>query len=827
MRELKILSPQEQRIAYEIDHKVRKFVHPNRASAILQTIREQKPQIDVERGLYFTESFRETESEPLILRWAKALYRYAEKATIYIDDNQLLVGRCGKQGRYGILYPELDGNIFQEAMKKLPTRENSPFDISEEDARIVTEQIAPYWEGKTFHEDFAKALPPETTKLTYNPGKELTSRYLVNETASFRSSIQWVHDYEIVMQKGFRGIRAEMKEKLEQLDPYSPIDNTQKKPFLEAVILTCDAIVLWAHRHAEKAAQLAREESDSVRKKELEEIAEICDYVPENPPRTFREAMQAQWFTQMFSRAEQKTGTIISNGRMDQYLYPFYKKDREAGIITDDEVQELFECMWVGMAQFIDLYLSDTGGAFNEGYAHWEAVTIGGQTKEGLDATNELSYILLKSKREFPLNYPDLAARIHTRSPKRFLYEVAETIKAGEGFPKLLNDEDIIPLLLSKGANFEEAYDYSVSGCAECRMPNRDTYTSPNAYINFAAALEMVIYNGRMKKYGEELLGLETGRFEDFQTFDDVLQAFLKQQREFIKHAFIQQHEIIRLRGQHFASPLGSALHKLCRETNTDLHQPKIEGGIDLGYFEYMGFATVIDSLAAIKKVVFEDQRITLGQLKEALEHNFEGYEAIRQLLLHAPSYGNDTPYTDEIGKLLDKEAQEFTRKYGNELGVHLDLRLVPFTSHVPFGKVVSATPNGRRAFTPLSDGSSASQGADLNGPTAVLLSNYATKNYNYREHAGRLINVKLSPACVRGQEGTKKLVQFIEAWRDLKLWHIQFNVLNTDTLREAQKHPENYRNLLVRIAGYSAYFTELTKDLQDDIISRTQHEVI
>lgn len=827
MRELKILSPQEQRIAYEIDHKVRKFVHPNRAAAILQTIREQKPQIDVERGLYFTESFRETEGEPLILRWAKALYHYAEKATIYIDDNQLLVGRCGKLGRYGILYPELDGNIFREAIKKLPTRENSPFDISEEDARIVAEQIAPYWEGKTFHEDFAKALPSETTKLTYNPGKELTSRYIVNETASFRSSIQWVHDYEIVMQKGFRGIRAEMKEKLDQLDPYSPIDNTEKKPFLEAVILTCDAIVLWAHRHAEKAAQLAKKEKNRARKKELEEIAEICDYVPENPPRTFREAMQAQWFTQMFSRVEQKTGTIISNGRMDQYLYPFYKKDVEAGIITDDEVQELFECMWVGMAQFIDLYLSDTGGAFNEGYAHWEAVTVGGQTKEGLDATNELSYILLKSKREFPLNYPDLAARIHTRSPKRFLYEVAETIKAGEGFPKLLNDEDIIPLLLSKGANFEEAYDYSVSGCAECRMPNRDTYTSPNAYINFAAALEMVIYNGRMKKYGEELLGLETGRFEDFQTFDEVLQAFLKQQREFIKHAFIQQHEIIRLRGQHFASPLGSALHKLCRETYTDLHQPKIEGGIDLGYFEYMGFATVIDSLAAIKKVVFEDHRITLGQLKEALEHNFEGYEAIRQLLLHAPSYGNDTPYTDEIGKLLDKEAQEFTRRYGNELGVHLDLRLVPFTSHVPFGKVVSATPNGRYAFTPLSDGSSASQGADLNGPTAVLLSNYATKNYNYREHAGRLINVKLSPACVRGEEGTEKLVQFIKAWRDLKLWHIQFNVLNTDTLREAQKHPENYRNLLVRIAGYSAYFTELTKDLQDDIISRTEHEVI
>lgn len=822
-----ILSPQEERIQYEIKNNVRKFVNPNRAADILKEVRASKPQIDIERGLYFTQSFKETEGQPLNLRWAKALYHYAKNATVYIDDNQLLVGRSGKKGRYGILYPELDGNIFKEAVEKLPTRDNSPFDISEEDAKIVVEEIAPYWVGKTFHENFAKSLTEETTKLTYNPDKELTSRYIVNETASFRSSLQWVHDYEIVLEKGFKGIKEEALEKLSQLDEYSPLDYTEKKPFLEATIITCDAIVLWANRHGDLAEKLAEKEENPVRKAELLKIAEICHYVPENPPRTFYEAIQSQWFTQMFSRVEQKTGTIISNGRMDQYLYPFYKKDIEAGIITDDEVQELFECMWVSMAQFIDLYLSDTGGAFNEGYAHWEAVTIGGQTKDGYDATNELTYILLKSKREFPLNYPDLAARIHTRSPKRYLYEVAETIKAGEGFPKLLNDEDIIPLLLSKGATFEEAYDYSVSGCAECRMPNRDTYTSPNAYINFAAALEMVIYNGRMLKYGDELLGLETGNFEDFKSFDELLQAYLKQQRNFIKHAFIQQREIIRLRAQHFATPLGSALHKLCRETYTDLHQPKIEGGIDLGYFEYMGFGTVIDSLAAIKKVVFEDKAITLAQLKEALEHNFEGYEAIRQLLINAPSYGNDDNYADWIGKFLDREAQEFTKKYGSELGVHMDLRIVPFTSHVPFGKVVSATPNGRFAYIPLSDGSSPSQGADLNGPTAILLSNYATKNYSHNEHAGRLINIKLSPACVKGEEGTEKLVQFIEAWRDLKLWHIQFNVLNTETLREAQKHPENYRNLLVRIAGYSAYFTELTKDLQDDIISRTEHEAV
>lgn len=822
-----ILSPQEERIQYEIKNKVRKLENPNRAAEILKTVRDSKPQIDIERGLYFTQSFKETEGQPLILRWAKALYHYAKNATVYIDDNQLLVGRSGKKGRYGILYPELDGNIFKEAVEKLPSRDNSPFDITEKDAKIVVEEIAPYWVGKTFHENFAKSLTEETRKLTYNQDKELTSRYIVNETASFRSSLQWVHDYEIVLEKGFKGIKEDSLKRLADLDEYSPLDYTEKRPFLEAIIITCDAIVLWANRHGDLAEKLAQKEKNTARKKELEKIAEICRYVPENPPRTFYEAMQSQWFTQMFSRVEQKTGTIISNGRMDQYLYPFYKKDIEAGIITDADVQELFECMWVAMAQFVDLYLSDTGGAFNEGYAHWEAVTIGGQNKEGYDATNELTYILLKSKREFPLNYPDLAARIHTRSPERYLYEVAETIKAGEGFPKLLNDEDVIPLLLSKGANFEEAYDYSVSGCAECRMPNRDTYTSPNAYINFAAALEMVIYNGRMLKYGDELLGVETGKFDDFKSFDEFLEAYLKQQRYFIKHAFIQQREIIRLRAQHFASPLGSALHKLCRDTYTDIHQPKIEGGIDLGYFEYMGYATVIDSIAAIKKVVFEDKAITLAQLKKALEHNFEGYEAVRQLMLNAPSYGNDSPYTDWIGKLLDKEAQEFTKKYGSELGVHMDLRIVPFTSHVPFGKVVSATPNGRFAYTPLSDGSSASQGADLNGPTAILLSNYATKNYNHNEHAGRLLNIKLSPSCVKGEEGTEKLVQFIKTWRDLKLWHIQFNVLNTETLKEAQKYPENYRNLLVRIAGYSAYFTELTKDLQDDIISRTEHSAV
>ncbi|MBC7359218.1 MAG: glycyl radical protein [Desulfacinum sp.] len=824
------LSPQEQFIQDQLEGKenhLRKQRAHARAFRILDRISGLTPKVDVQRGRLFTESMRETEGQPLVLRWAKAMMHIAKNIEVYIDDDQLLAGRAGAQGRYGILYPELDGDFLDVAIEQLSQREVSPFIVDPEDARVIAEEIAPYWKGKTYHEALAKALPEETLPLTYKPENVLESRYIVNETSSFRSSLQWVHDYEKVLKRGFGGIKKEAQERLAALDPFSPDDNVRKKPFLEAVILVCDAIILWANRHADLAARMAQTETNPERKRELEQIAEICRHVPEHPARNFREAMQSQWFTQMFSRLEQKTGTIISNGRMDQYLYPYYKADVEAGVLDEEQAIELFECMWVGMAQFIDLYLSPTGGAFNEGYAHWEAVTIGGQTKDGRDATNDLTYLLLRSKREFPLHYPDLAARIHARSPKRYLWEVAETIKEGSGFPKLINDEEVIPLHLSKGATFEEIYDYAVSGCAEVRMPNRDTYTSGCAYINFAAALEMALYGGRMLKYGDEVIGLPTADPTRFATWDEFWSAYLAQQLNLIKHAFIQQKIIIDLRARHFATPFGSALHDLCMENCIDLHQPKIEGGIDLGYFECIGYATVVDSLAAIKKLVFEEKKVGMAELLEALRNNFQGREDLRAMLRNCPSYGNNDPYADEIAKEIDRQSVEFTKKYAKEVGVHLDLRYVPFTSHVPFGKVVSATPNGRLAYTPLSDGSSASQGADVNGPTAILMSNFMSKNYNYRERAARLLNIKFTPGCVAGDEGTEKLVSFIKTWCDLRLWHIQFNIINKETLLAAQKNPERYRNLIVRIAGYSAYFCDLSKDLQDDLIARTGHTQI
>ncbi len=820
-------SPQEERIKNQIAGNENAFRHTHeRVFRLLERFEGQKPRIDIERALYFTQSMKETEGQPLVLRWGKALMHIAKNISVCVQEDQLLLGRAGCDGRYGILYPELDGDFLDIAVRDLPTRKTSPATITPEDAKRVIEEIAPYWKGKTYHEALNAALPPEVHKLTYDDPKGLISRFIVNETSSFRSSIQWVHDYGKILQRGFNGIKKEAEEKLAALDPLSAKEDREKRPFLEAVIIVCDAIVLWAKRHATLAREMAEKEKDPKRKAELLRMAANAERVPGEPARDFWEACQSQWFTQMFSRIEQKTGTTISNGRMDQYFYPFYKKDLEEGKITPKEATELMECMWVGMAEFIDMYISPTGGAFNEGYAHWEAVTVGGQTPDGRDASNDLTYLILKSKREFPLHYPDLAARIHSRAPERYLWDVAETIKDGTGFPKLINDEEVVPLYVSKGATFEEALDYAVSGCTEARMPNRDTYTSGGAYINFAAAVEMVLRNGRMKKYGDQVLGVETGDPREFKTWEEFWNAYVKQHELFLKTAFTQQYLINKLRAEHFAQPMGSAMHDLCMKYCIDLHQEQIPEGINLGYFEYMGLGTVVDSLSAIKKYVFEEKKLTMDQLIKAIDANFEGYEDVQALLRSAPCYGNNDEYADSIGREIDRISVEYGGKYSmRDLGIHNDVRYVPFTSHVPFGKVVSATPNGRTEGFPLSDGSSASHGADVNGPTAVLLSNYNTKNMGMRDRAARMLNIKFTPKCLEGDAGTEKLVSFIRTFCDLKLWHVQFNVLNKETLLAAQKDPEKYRNLIVRIAGYSAYFVDLSPDLQNDLIARTEHE--
>ena len=819
----KLLSPQEERLKENRGS----VVLTGRPGKIYESFQNSKSVVDVQRAKYFTESFKQTEGQALSLRWAKALYNIAANIEIIIDDNQLIVGRGGKAGKYGIIYPELDGCFLRQFVKQASSRVESPFEIDEEDIRVIEEEIAPYWEGKTYYEDFAHSMPEDVLKITYDPSDLFSSRFILNESSSMRSALQWVHDYKRGIDLGFEAIKKEAQDKLDNLDEFDPKDTVDKAEFLQSIIIVSDAIILWAKRHADKAGELAQKETDPVRKAELLEIERICNKVPAKPAGSFYEALQSQWFIQMFSRLEQKTGATISNGRMDQYLYPYYKKDLENGLITPEKAKELFRCVWLNMAQYQDLFVSPAGVKFHEGYAHWEAVTIGGVTEDGFDATNELSYLLLEDKREFPLNYPDLAARIHAGSPEKFLREVAITIKDGAGFPKLINDEEIVPLLISKGADFASANDYAVSGCTEVRMPNLDTFTTPCPFINLAAILELTLNNGRMPKYGDELLTIETGNAAEFGTYEEFEEAFMAQERFLLKQALRQQFVANRTRPRHFASPLGSSLHALCMKECKDLHSEHIEGGLDAGFFDFIGFGTVADSLSAIKKTVYDDKTVSWDELLPALKNNFEGAEVIRQRLLNAPKYGNDDTYVDEIAKRIDGEAVKFVHQYAKNIGIYMDLRYVSQSVNVPFGTVVGATPNGRFAGTALSDGSSASQGADEHGPTAILLSNYKTKNTNYNNRAARLLNIKLTPGSVAGDIGTKKLVQFIRSWRDLKLWHLQFNIINKETLLEAKAHPENYRSLLVRVAGYSAYFVELSPNLQDDVVNRTAHEEI
>ena len=774
------------------------------------------PQVmDPERLQFLNEVYEEFQGEPVFYIRAKLLERVLLKKKIFLDGNPIVGTLTGtRAGVYA--YPEWNVSWIKEEMQMAKMASLGEMKIPQETTELL-EKTYKKWKGRTCIDLNNKMFKD---KYGFNPAPySKAGIYYDNVSVASGSGIA---DYPLALNKGLRWVIDDIKQRL--LDCSTTLANKEKHDLYRAMIVATEAVIAHSHRYADLAEKTAETETDPKARAELLEIAEICRRVPEFPARNFREAMQCQWFVQMFSRIEQKASAIISNGRMDQYLYPFYKKDIEEGTLTPAQAKELLECMWVDMAQFIDLYINPTGVEFQEGYAHWEAVTIGGQTPDGEDATNELTYLFLESKREFPLNYPDLAARIHSRSPERFLREVALTIKDGSGFPKLINDEEVVFLNTVKGCPVNEALDYAVSGCTETRMPNRDTYTSGCVYVNFATALEMLLYNGRMLHYGDELIGLETGDATKFKTWEEFYDAYKAQHLNLLRKAFQQQHIVDKLRPQHFAAPLSSVLHNLCMEHCLDLHTEKIPGGVDYSYFEFLGYGTVVDSLAAIKKLVFEDKKLTMQEVLDACKADFKGYEPVREMLRNAPCYGNNDPYVDSIAKDIDRFTQVEAEKSTRERGVHVDVRYVPITSHVPFGKVVSATPNGRHAWTALSDGSSASHGADKNGPTAVLLSNYHSKNYGMINRASRLLNIKLSPKCVAGDEGTEKIVSLIRTWCDLKLWHLQFNIVNKQTLLNAQKEPDNYRSLLVRIAGYSAYFCDLSRDLQNDIIDRTEH---
>ena len=423
--------------------------------------------------------------------------------------------------------------------------------VTEEDKKIIDEVLFPYWNGKDFTPNFVKALPPESRHMSFGSDPEnvgIKQTFVIVNTSTMRHSQNWVIDFEKMLKRGCKGMREEAQARLAALE--HPRDLAYKKPFYEAAIITCDALSLFARRYSELAAEMAAKTKDAQRKKELEEIAAICAWVPENPARTFREAIQSQWFTQLFSRFEEMVGGQINSGRMDQYFYPTYKKDIEEGRITPEAAQELFQCLWLNTMQSTESQMSPAMAKGRQGFSHHETVTIGGQTPDGLDATNELSYVLLESTRPLPTSYPELGVRIHANTPDRFLHAVAEVIKDGKGSPKLINDEFMVPWFMSNGIEMKEALDYAMSGCSESRLPNRETGKTGNSCINYGAVLEMTLRDGKMKFYKDEQFGLKTGDPRTFKTYDDFWNAFKMQLENVIKHCMIQVYTALQAKAQ-------------------------------------------------------------------------------------------------------------------------------------------------------------------------------------------------------------------------------------------------------------------------------------
>jgi formate C-acetyltransferase len=511
---------------------------------------------------------------------------------------------------------------------------------------------------------------------------------------------------------------------------------------------------------------------------------------------------------------------------MDQYLYPYYKADIKAGRLTEASATELLHCLWINMMQYIQLNLSPTAAAGREGFSHHETVTIGGQTREGDDATNEFTYVLLESTRALRTSYPELAARIHANTPDRFLHAVAEANKDGKGSPKVINDEYVVPFYLSHGVALPDALDYAVSGCIESRLPNIETHKTGNSAVNYGSVVEMTLRNGHVKIFNDALFGLETGNPRTFTTFEQVWNAFKAQLENVLKNIMIQGAVARRIKPRHFAAPYASMLHDLASQACMDLqrHDEPIPGALDLSCIDGIGgFGTAIDSLAAIKTLIFDEKKLTWDALLDALECNWQGKEAVRQMCLNAPKYGNGIEWVDNIGKEVHRVVLDYVRRFPKPNGQGTMVRIIPITFHVPAGRVTMATPTGRPAGEYLSEGISPAHGMDVKGPTVSLTSMARATSLACKEKGANLINMKFSPANLAGEAGTHRLMQIIRTWCNLKLWHVQFNIINRDTLLAAQADPEKYRDLVVRIAGYCAYFVELTPMQQAEILARTE----
>ena len=776
-----------------------------RVEAIKDRFLKITPEICVERAQLITESYKETEDQPIHFRRAKALEKILEGMTIFIQDDELIVGNQCTKPRSAPVYPEFSCKWLEAELDRLEKRTGDVFLISEEKKQILR-NLFPYWEGKTSNE-LATALMTPEARAAQAAGVFTVGNYCFNGVGHISA------DYAKVLAKGLKGVIAEAEVEMAKLDITNPQD-LKKFHFLEAVIISNQAVIRFAGRFAKEADKLAKTEKDAARRAELKEIARICRKVPGNPAETFWEAVQSFWFIQLVLQIE-SNGHSISPMRFDQYMYPYLMMDTG---LTVAKAQELLDLLYIKFSEINKVRDEGSTKAFG-GYPMFQNLIVGGVDREGEDATNELSYMCLQATANTRLYQPSISIRVHSGTPFELYRKAAEVSRIGLGMPAYYNDRFIIPALLSRGLTREDARDYGIIGCVEPQVGGKTEGWHDAAFFNMAKVLELALNDGMDPLTGKQL-GPKTGDLTSFKSFDDVMEAYRKQMEYFVKQLVISDNAVDIAHGERVPLPFLSSLVDDCIVQGKSLQ----EGGAHYNFTgpQGVGVGNVADSLAAIKKLVFDDQAITLDTLKKALATDFEEMESLRQMLINrAPKYGNDEDYADLLahdGALIYCKEVE---KYSNPRGGKFQPGLYPVSANVPLGTVVGATADGRKSGKPLADGVSPVSGVDHSGPTA------AVKSVAQLDHViasnGTLLNMKFHPNALKDDRGLKNLIGVTETLFNGGGTHIQYNVISRDMLLDAQKHPEKYRGLVVRVAGYSAFFTSLDRAIQDDIISRTE----
>ena len=782
----------------------------DRVDRLRQRVFDIAPVICLEKAKIMTEVFMKTEGEPLVIRKAKTFKELCERSTIFIQDDELIVGNPAAKVRAAILGPDTNYWILSDELETIATRSSTPYRITEDEKKLFREFIEPYWKGKSFWDTWETTAPEDLRELN-----EVIAVIVLSGKDQSGHGL-FVPDYALVINTGINGIREIIKEKIESLDISSP-GNFEKVVYLRSLLTVCNGIEIIAGRYAALAEEMAGKESQPRRKAELEKIAEMCRQVPMNPARNFREALQSLWLYHVCCMMEYGAASF-NPGRMDQYLYPYYKKDIEEGTLTKDQAQELLECLWIKFSEV--MYLVDKDFArFVPGYARFQNIACGGIKQNGQDGVNELSYMMIQATMDTRLAQPNLSIKYNKRkNPDSFLRKAAELVALGTGHPQFYNDEVGIKYLMDYGIPFEDAYNWSINSCKDLGLMGKIGSPRVPAGINLGSAVELTLLNGRSRLKGTFMPVPQTGNPESFKTFEQFKEAIKTQLEYMIKKAAETAMIVEVLLEEKNPCLLASLSCEECIENARDC----VGGGTKYNpgpEIIVTGHADIVNSLATIKKLIYDDKKLTWERLLEALDNDFQGFEDVQEMCLAAPKYGNDIAEVDDIATELSGFMGEEARKYK---GLHGGRRILVTTAsaaHLFNGVAVGALPSGRKAWMPLADGTSPMQGTDTNGPTAVLKS---LSKCCLDVYCSQLLNMKLDPSLFADERGTGDFVGLMKTWHDLGIYHVQFNVVSPETLREAQKHPEKYRGLMVRVSGYCAYFVDLYKDIQDEIIART-----